>query len=82
MNRWKSTPPPHLLEKVKIFCEQKGLKALEASLQMIPQNTLRLEGSEAERMIKLMEMLEELDDVQNVTANFDIDEKLLEKMAS
>lgn len=74
--------PPHFLEKVRLFCEQKGLKSLEASLQMVPQNTLKLEGADAERMIKLMEGLEELDDVQTVTANFDIDEKLLEKMAS
>lgn len=73
---------PSGLDKVRNFCEQKGLRATDASFQMIPQNTLKLEGVEAERMLNLMEMLEDHDDVQNVHANFDIDEKLLEKLAS
>lgn len=74
--------PPNAIDKVRAACEQKGLKATEASFQMIPQNTIHLEGADAERMLNLMEALEDLDDVQTVHANFDIDEKLLEKLAS
>lgn len=61
---------------------QKGLRSSEGSLQMIPQNTIHLDGLEAEKMLKLMEGLEDLDDVQNVHANFDIDDKIMEKLAS
>jgi transcriptional/translational regulatory protein YebC/TACO1 len=48
---------------------------------MIPQNYIKLEGSAASTMIRLLEALEEHDDVQNVHANFDIDQKLLEEVA-
>ena len=74
--------PPNLLPKIKEACESKGLKPLEASVQMIPQNTIHLEGVDAEKMLKLMEALEDHDDVQNVHANFDIDTSVMEKLAS
>ena len=45
---------------------------------MIPQNYVKLEGKPAQQMIKLMESLEEHDDVQNVSSNFDISEKEIE----
>ncbi len=41
---------------------------------MLPQNTVKLTGKDAQQMLKLMESLEDHDDVQNVYANFDIDE--------
>lgn len=52
-----------------------------AELSMIPQNTVKLEGKEAVRMIKLMDTLDELDDVQKVYANFDIPDDILEAAA-
>jgi transcriptional/translational regulatory protein YebC/TACO1 len=48
---------------------------------MIPQNYIKVEGSNATTMIRLIEALEDHDDVQHVHANFDIDEKLLEEVA-
>jgi transcriptional/translational regulatory protein YebC/TACO1 len=48
---------------------------------MIPDSYIKLEGSQATTMIRLMEALEEHDDVQNVHSNFDIDQKLLEEVA-
>ena len=51
-----------------------------AELTMIPQNTVALEGKQAEQMLKLMSALEDSDDVQNVFANFDIDEEIMVKM--
>jgi transcriptional/translational regulatory protein YebC/TACO1 len=48
---------------------------------MIPDTYIKLEGQQANTMIRLMEALEEHDDVQNVHANFDIDQKLLEEVA-
>ena len=58
-----------------------GHKPAEPKLTRIPQNTVKLEGKPAETMIKLMELLEDNDDVQNVYANFDISDEILEKMA-
>jgi transcriptional/translational regulatory protein YebC/TACO1 len=45
---------------------------------MLPQNYVKLEGKDASRMLKLMEAVEDHDDVQNVWSNFDIDEKEIE----
>jgi len=47
----------------------------------VPKNLLKLEGKNASGMLKLTEVLEENDDVQNVYSNFDIDEKELEALA-
>ncbi len=52
-----------------------------AEVSMIPQNTVKLEGKEAERMVRLMETLDDLDDVQKVYANFDIPDDILEAAA-
>jgi len=48
---------------------------------MIPSNTVKLEAGKAESMLKLMEKLEDNDDVQNVYSNFDIDEDVMEKLS-
>ena len=48
---------------------------------MIPQNTVKLGGKEAERMLRLMEALEDSDDVQKAYANFDIPDEILEAAA-
>ncbi len=52
-----------------------------AEISMIPQNTVKLEGKQAERMLRLMETLDELDDVQKVYANFDIPDDILKAAA-
>jgi transcriptional/translational regulatory protein YebC/TACO1 len=49
---------------------------------MIPETYIKLEGQQATQMIRLVESFEEHDDVQNVHANFDIDQKLLEEVAT
>ncbi|HJR52892.1 MAG TPA: YebC/PmpR family DNA-binding transcriptional regulator [Gemmatimonadota bacterium] len=54
-----------------------GIEAEEAELAMIPKSSVSVEGSMAERVLKLVDALEEEDDVQKVAANFDIDEKIL-----
>lgn len=68
-------------EKVKNALEHAGFKHESANVTMIPQNSVKIEGKEANRMIQLMENLEDSDDVQNVYANFDIDEEILEKLS-
>ena len=72
---------PHDFEKVREGFVEKGMKPTTAELQMVPSTTVRIEGREAESMVKLMNALEDHDDVQNVYSNFDIDEKELEALA-
>jgi transcriptional/translational regulatory protein YebC/TACO1 len=50
-----------------------GYRIESAELAMVPKNTVRVEGAEAERLIRLLETLDELDDVSKVFSNFDID---------
>jgi len=55
-----------------------GVKIDEAELAMVPKNTVKVEGRDAEALLKLIEVLEELDDVSKVFSNFDIDSELAE----
>lgn len=65
-------------ETVKRTVSDAGIQYESAEVTMIPQTNVRIEGRDAEHMIRMMEALEDSDDVQNVYANFDIDEQLLE----
>ncbi|MBI5327470.1 MAG: YebC/PmpR family DNA-binding transcriptional regulator [Deltaproteobacteria bacterium] len=67
--------------KVKEVFDSKGLKYTLAEISMIPKNTIRVEGKTAEHVLRLMEELEEQDDVQDVYANFDIPKEEMEKVA-
>jgi len=74
------TTEPDLMETVKEAIEKAGLPVSEASVTMIPQSTVKLEGKQAVQMLKMMEALEDHDDVQNVYANFDIDDDVMNSM--
>lgn len=69
------------LDTVREAVEKKGITISSAELAMIPQNTIRLDEKQAGQMLKLMEALEDHDDVQKVYANFDIDDELIEKLS-
>lgn len=68
---------PEQFETVKQIIESKGIKLEDAEIQLIPENTVKVGGKEAEQILKLMESLEEHEDVQRVSSNFDIDEKTI-----
>jgi len=70
------TDPAAFIEVREALAAQ-GLKWQSAEVTMIPQTTVQLEGKQAEQMLKLMDKLEDNDDVQNVYANFDIAEEEL-----
>lgn len=74
--------PPEAFETVKSAIDSAGLKYDSAEVTMIPQNSIKIEGKEAEHMIRLMEALEDSDDVQNVYSNFDVSEELMMSLAS
>lgn len=70
--------PTHSFEKVKGALEAAGLKVESAEVSMRPTNTVHLEGEQARKVLRLVEAIEELDDVQKVHANFDVPEEVLE----
>ena len=55
-----------------------GIEPDTAQIAMLPQNYIKLEGKQAQQMLKLMEALEDHDDTKNVWSNFDVDEKEIE----
>lgn len=73
------TEPATFIE-VRDSLEAKGFKAESAEVTMIPQTSVALEGKQAESMLKMMDRLEDCDDVQNVYANFDISDDELEQV--
>jgi len=78
---WEILTEPSAYERVLEAVKKAGIKPISSSVGMIPQNYIKLEGQQATQMIRLIEALEDNDDVQNVHSNFDIDEKLLEEVA-
>ncbi|MGH2499494.1 MAG: YebC/PmpR family DNA-binding transcriptional regulator [Candidatus Limnocylindria bacterium] len=69
---------PSAFERVKSALDRAGIRAESAEISMRPTSTVHLEGEAARRVIRLVEGLEELDDVQKVHANFDVPEEVLE----
>jgi len=69
------------LENVRSALESSGIEMASAEPTLIPQNTIKLDGKQAEQMLKLYEAIEDLDDVSNVYANFDIDESVMEEFS-
>ena len=80
-DNWEILTEPSAYEAVLEAVKKAGITPTSAAVSMIPQNYIKLEGQAATQMIRLLEALEEQDDVQNVHANFDIDQKLLEEVA-
>src|SRR5258707_15405102 len=80
-DNWEVLSEPSAYESVLEAVKKAGIEPASSSVSMIPQNYIKLEGAAATQMIRLMEALEEHDDVQNVHSNFDIDQKLLEEVA-
>jgi YebC/PmpR family DNA-binding regulatory protein len=72
---WEVLAPPDAFEPVRGALDKAGIKPASAEVTWVPQNYVKLTGSQAQQMIRLVEALEEHDDVQHVSANFDIDEK-------
>ncbi|MFB3825332.1 MAG: YebC/PmpR family DNA-binding transcriptional regulator [Bryobacteraceae bacterium] len=78
---WEIISPPEAHYAVLQAVQNAKLEVTSAGVAMIPKNLMKLEGKAAEGMLKLSEALEEHEDVQNVYANFDIDEKEMEALA-
>jgi YebC/PmpR family DNA-binding regulatory protein len=71
------TTRPKDFERVREAVVKSGIQPISAEITKLPRSTVKLDGKPAEQMLKLMEELEEHDDVQHVYANFDIPEELM-----
>jgi YebC/PmpR family DNA-binding regulatory protein len=78
---WEVVTDPSAFEAVVDAVKKAGITPTSAEVAMIPQNYIKLEGQQATTMIRLVEALEDHDDVQSVHSNFDIDQKILEEVA-
>jgi YebC/PmpR family DNA-binding regulatory protein len=67
-------------EAVRKALDERGMSYSLAEITMLPQSTVKLEGKEAEQMLRLMDGLEDSDDVQKVYSNFDISDRTLESL--
>ncbi|HWP03867.1 MAG TPA: YebC/PmpR family DNA-binding transcriptional regulator [Gemmatimonadaceae bacterium] len=79
-DRYIVSTPVAEFHSVKTQLENKGFVPLEAEIAWIPKQTVRVEGAEAEAVLRLIESLEELDDVQKVDSNFDMDPSVMAAM--
>ncbi|MCD6321168.1 YebC/PmpR family DNA-binding transcriptional regulator, partial [Candidatus Bipolaricaulota bacterium] len=72
---------PADLATVRDGLKEAGANVTQAELVMVPKTTVRVEGKEAEQLLKLLEALDDQEDVQEVVANFDMPEEILAKVA-
>jgi YebC/PmpR family DNA-binding regulatory protein len=78
---WEILSPPEAHEAVLKALERAGIPTESAEIAMIPKSTVKLEGKNAQAMLKLYEALEEHDDVQNIYGNYEVDEAEVEALA-
>jgi YebC/PmpR family DNA-binding regulatory protein len=79
---WDVVTPPEAFEIVRDALTKAGIKPASAEIGMVPRSYIKLTGPQAQQMIRLVDSLEEHDDVQHVWANFDVDEKELQTAAA
>jgi YebC/PmpR family DNA-binding regulatory protein len=77
---WEITTDPGTFTRVRDAIDAAGVVMLSAELAMVPQNTVPVEGGQAKQVLALLEALEDLDDVQSVSANFDIPEAVMAEL--
>jgi YebC/PmpR family DNA-binding regulatory protein len=77
-DNWEVLSSPEAFPQVLEAVKKLGIEPDAAEISMLPQNYLKLEGKHAQQMVRLMEALEEHDDVRHVWSNFDIEEKEIE----
>jgi YebC/PmpR family DNA-binding regulatory protein len=79
---YEVTTSPDDLETVRQELERQGVPIVEAQIDMVPQNTVRLEGKDAAAVLRLIEALEEQDDVQSVYSNYDIPDEVIDAVSA
>jgi len=78
---WQILARPELHEAVIQTLAKAGIPTISAEIAMVPKNTVKLEGKNAQAMMRLYDVLEEHDDVQSVYGNYELDDASVEAMA-
>ena len=78
--QWEIVAPPEAVEPVTKALKDAKIEVTNSEVTLLPQTYVKLEGKEAEQMIKFVDALEEHEDVQHLYSNFDIDERVLEQV--
>ncbi len=81
-NTYQVITPPENFAKVKELFTKNNIEMLSSEITKVPQNTVPLNEKDAEKVLKLFEALDELDDVQHVYGNFDIADEVMEKLSN
>ncbi len=81
-SQYQVTCDPNDLENVRKVISDTGITIESGEITMLPKTTVKLDGKDAEQILKMMERLEEHEDVQNVYSDFDISEELMEKLSA
>ncbi len=76
------TTAPGEMDAVRAALERRGVPVLSAEVTFVPQSTVRVEGKDAPQVLRLIEALEELDDVQAVYANYDIPDEIIDAVSA
>ena len=76
------TTTPDEMETVRHALEAKGMPVLEAEAAMVPQSTVRVEGKDAAAVLRLIEALEEQEDVQAIYSNYDIPDEVFDAISA
>ncbi len=79
---WEVTTSPESFEAVRDALLAAGIEPSSAEVTMVPQSTVHVAGEDAARLLRLLEALEEQDDVQSVSANADLDEEELARLSA
>ncbi|MFL6066967.1 MAG: YebC/PmpR family DNA-binding transcriptional regulator, partial [Gaiellaceae bacterium] len=79
--QWQITTEPSDFMPVRQALEEGGIGYVSAELTMVPKTTVEPSEKEARQILRLIDALEENDDVQDVFSNFDIPERVLETVA-
>ena len=76
------TTVPDEMESVRQALERQGIAVLQAQVDMVPQSTVRVDGKDAAAVLRLIEALEEQDDVQSVYSNYDIADEVIDAISA
>ena len=79
---YEITASPDEMESVHRALEERKVPVIEAEVSMVPLSTIRVEGKDAQAVLRLIEALEELDDVQAVYANYDIPDEIIDAITA
>src|SRR3954467_264811 len=77
-DNWEVFTAPDAFQAVYDAVKRLGIETATAEVSMLPQNYVKLEGKAAQSMVRLMEALDDLDDIRHVWSNFDVEEKEIE----